>query len=178
MLGAFFPTLWGPVNGVFFAVGDPNNPGRLYWTNTNDPDSTSAPNFLDVCSAAEPLVNGFVWDGVAYVFSTEQLYRIENSPTGVGYVVSLTPCGRGLWATWGFCTTPQGVIFVVKDGICITNTGSPAISLTNDDLYSLFPHDGVPGEPVNGYLPPDFTQLTRLRLSYVDGIVYFDYGVV
>lgn len=178
LLGAFFPTLWGPVNGVFFAVGDPNNPGRLYWTNTNDPDSTSAPNFLDVCSAAEPLVNGFVWDGVAYVFSTEQLYRIENSPTGVGYVVSLTPCGRGLWATWGFCTTPQGVIFVVKDGICITNTGSPAISLTNDDLYSLFPHDGVPGEPVNGYLPPDFTQLTRLRLSYVDGIVYFDYGVV
>lgn len=172
------PTFWGPFQGFYFSVGDPTNPGVLKWTNGNDADTTSLGYSLQVTNPSEPLINGFIWDGVNFVWSSEQLYRIEQDFSNPNlFRAYLTPCGRGLWSTWAFCITPQGVVFLAKDGMNITNGGSPAVSITNADLYRLFPHDGVPGDAVNGYLPPDMTQAAGLRLSYVDGYVYFDFAV-
>src|SRR4029453_1566583 len=44
--GATLPTLWGPFEGFYFAVGDPPNPGQLNWSKGNDPDMTSEANSL------------------------------------------------------------------------------------------------------------------------------------
>lgn len=176
VMGSPLPTLWGPFEGFYFSVGAPINPGLLTWTLGNNLDVTSDENTLYVTSPSTPLMNGFAWDNAAFVWSTEDLYRILpdfNRPNQ--FTANVLPCGRGLWTRWCWCLTPQGPAFLAKDGIYVTNAGAPAVSLTEGDLYPIFPHDGLPGLSIRGIDPPDMTQTTRLRLAYADGFLYFDY---
>jgi len=179
LMGMELPVLFGgPIGGTVFtfACGDPLNPGALYWTKPNLPDMASDRNSLLVCTPSEPLQNGVMDDGLPYVFSTDHLYVLEptfSAPNS--FRAQITPCGRGLWCRHGLTITPQGIAFIAKDGIYLTKGGAPAVSLTDADLYPLFPHDGKPGSPVSIYAPPDMTQTDRLRLTYCDGWLYFDY---
>lgn len=169
------PALWGPdQDNVFFACGDPNNPGTLYWSKPGSPDLTSDTNSLIVTSGSEILQHGFIWDGRAYVASTEQVYLI--TPVGPGqYRADVTACGKGFWSRWAFCVTPEGTVFLEAEGISATAGGSVAQSLTDADLRGLFPHDGLPGAAANGIGAPDYSQTTRLRFACVNRRVYFDY---
>lgn len=179
MLSQTFPILFGgPIGGIIFTfgLGDPRNPGALAWTKGNNPDSAPDRNSLQVTSPSEPLLNGCLYDGLPYVFSSDNQFVIEPDFSQPNQFRALiTPCGRGLWARWAMCNTPFGIVFVAKDGIFLTRNGSPAESLTDKDLYPLFPHDGIPGVSVNGIAPPDMAQASRLRLTYVDNWMYFDY---
>lgn len=176
--GTPLPVTFGPYNGFWFGVGDPNNPGLLRWSKGNNPDVASDVNSLFVTAASEPLQNGCVWDGIPFVFSSNDLYRIEPDFSNPNiFKATKTPCGRGMWNRWGICLTKAGIVFITEDGICVTAGGSPAVSLTNPDFYSLFPHDGTAGVAINGYSPPNMANLQRLRLACVDDLVYFDYSV-
>lgn len=175
LLGQALYGFWGPdVDNIYYACGDPNNPGFLYWTFPNDPDRTSDANTVMVTSGSERLQNGFVYDDRPYVWSTDNLYAIVPDGRG-GHQGTVTPCGRGVWSPWFFCAGPGGIYFGTKDGIFLTAGGAEAVSVTEGDLSPLFPHDGSVGVAVNGVLPPDFTQSTRLRLSCLNGWIYFDY---
>ena len=175
LLATPLPALWGPTDGTLFACGDPNNPGSLYWTYPNDVDRTSDTSVLVVTAGSEPLQNGCVYDDRPYVFSTDQLYGIMRDPNTGGWLVQITPCGRGLWTRWASAVGPEGIYFLGKDGIYLSQGGASAVSLTDADLYPIFPHDGVPGVTINTVVPPDMTASTKLRLSYVNGWLYFDY---
>lgn len=190
-----FKAVWGGSVGgstFLFGCGDATNPGQVHWTTGNDVETTSDKNTLDVSVASEPLQNGFMWDGTPYVASTDQVYVLSPvfnlavslepaaliSPTGtvtVPFQPLVTPCGKGFWTPWAFCQSPRGLYFLEKNGISVTVGGSAAVSITDADLYPLFPHDGVPGQAVNGFQPVDMTQRTRLRLTAIDGWIYFDY---
>jgi hypothetical protein len=178
LLNQIMAAAWGgPVAGAMFmfACGDPINPSQVHWTNPNDPESASDKNSLDVTSADEPLIGGFMDDGVSYVASTERIIRLE--PT-FGSASTFTPietdCHRGFWNSYAFDRGIKGEYFLSKDGIYVTRGGSAAQSITDEDLYPLFPHDGQPGVAVNTIQPPDMTQ-SVLYLSCNDGWVYFDY---
>ena len=179
LLSQNLPALWGGMvqNVLFhFACGDPTDPGALHWTTGNNPDATSDAYWLAVTSGSEALQHGCVYDGVPFVFSTDQLYRIEpvfGAPSM--FRATNTACGKGLWSRWAFAVAPEGIYFVTKDGIALTAFGAPAVSITDPDLTELFPHDGAAGKTVNGIVPPDMTLTTRLRLSVVDRYLYFDY---
>lgn len=184
LLSQVQPVLFGgPVQGVVFTfgLGDVRNPGTLTWTKGNAPDTASDAASLQVTPPSEPLQNGYMYDGVPFVFSTDNQYVIEtdfSSPNQ--FRAPITPCGRGLWTRWAQAGTPVGQAFLAKDGIFVTRGGGAAQSLTDQDLYPLFPHDGengvvVNGVAVNGIQPPDMTNTNRLRLSYVDNWLYFDY---
>lgn len=179
LLSQNLPAIWGGAvaNVVFlFGCGDPTDPGALRWSNGNDPDGTSDANWLSVSTASAPLQHGCVYDGVPFVFSTEQLYRIEPTFGQINtFRAQETACGEGLWSRWAFAVAPEGIYFLKKDGIALTAFGSPAVSITDPDISDLFPHDGAAGRTVNGIVPPDMTQTTRLRLSIVDRYLYFDY---
>lgn len=175
------PALWGgPINDVLFhfACGDPSDPGVLHWSQANDPDASSDINTLTVTSGADPLQNGCFYDGIPYVFSSNDLYRI-NATFGdaTAFRTTKTACGKGLWSRWFFCVTPYGIVFGANDGIYLTSGGGPAQSLTNDDLRPLFPQDGSISNPdaIRNLSPVDFTQVQYLKLSYVDQLIYFDY---
>lgn len=168
----------GAIRGIVyvFAVGDPNDPGALHWSYGNDPDTTSDTFVLIVTGSDEPLQNGVIYDGQGFVFSPDDLYQIlpTNDPA-VPFVAPVTPCGRGLkYSKWAMCGSPDGMYFLTDDGIGLT-AGGPAEIVTNPDLQPLFPHDGSDGQAVNGIQPPDFSQDQFLRLSWVDGIMYFDF---
>ena len=160
-----------------FAVGDPNDPGNLHWTNANDPDSSSDANIIACTPAAEPLMNGYLNNGRGFVFSTERLLAISPTPGDVSnFRVTETNCTRGLWSRWAFALDPDGgCYFLTKDGWYRTEDGSDAVPVSAPDLRPLFPHDGSPGESIRNLAPIDFSQPNRLRAAFVGWTLYFDY---
>lgn len=175
--------MWGPflhegeIGSVMFACGDSLNSGTLYWTNPDNPDLARDTNSLEVTSPSEPLINGFVYDSRAWIFSSEDLFQIYPSQDSIGrltFKAARTGLGLGLVGRFFFCTTEGMIIFGAKDGIYITN-GSTPLSITDEDLYPLFPHDGQVGITTNGYIPPDFSQPLKLRLSAGGSEIRFDY---
>ena len=182
MLAQPLPAIWyGLVRGVpfLFACGNPRDPGALVWAFGNNPEVTSDAHWLSVAGSDETLINGFIREGVCFVFSDMDLY--QALPT-FGAVQTFTPaktrCGRGLAGAWAWTLTPEGVVFLSDDGMYLSAWGAKAVSLSSPDLQDLFPHDGALGQAHNGIDPPDMTVPTDLRLSYVNGFVYFDYRPV
>ena len=196
ILGQPLPALWGPfsqASAMFgFGCGDLFQPGVLFLLKGNDFDS--APDILqiEVTSPSEPLMHGCIYNGLPYVWSCENLFLLYPSFQG-GFILSaggvvpsqgtnlftpqLIPGNKGLFARWFFCVGPK-IWYGAKDGIYETSGGA-SVSITNEWLYLLFPHDGQPGVPVtlgsSTIYPPDFTQPSKLRLSHSDGFLFFDY---
>ena len=179
------PSMWGPVEGFFFAVGDARAQGTVYFTNGNNPDSTSESHKIEITSPSEPLMNGVAYNGRSYVFSSERLFALypsfgsrSISVPGELQTDNLwrpleVPNGKGLFSRWALAVGPK-IWFLSRDGIYET-TGGESVCITDDDLYPLFPHDGQAGESTNGVIAPDMTAPTKLRLAYYDGFLYFDY---
>lgn len=188
------PTLWGPTDnaGFFFAVGDPLRQGTLYFTKGNNPDSAPDTNQIEVTSPSEPLVNGVIVDGLGMVFSTERAWLIYPNfaqatasilgVIGNPFTVIESISERGLYAKEGICTNGGGIVyFIAKDGIRMSPGGAGSKSITDDDLYNLFPHEGQT-QPTPSYTlagttisAPDFTKPDGLALRFAQGYLYFDY---
>jgi hypothetical protein len=174
------PYIWGPdVQGSFFGVGDPLRPGTVSFSKSNQPDAAPDSYNLDLCPPSEPLIGGQIKAGVSLVASTTRwwaLYPAFN--TAQRYNAIEQPVGRGLIAPYGHCTDGSMVYFWAKDGICMTN-GGPFKSLTDEDLYNLFPHEGVRGVDVtrNGvtYHAPDYSRAGSFRLNKVNQYLFADY---
>jgi hypothetical protein len=179
------PCLWGPGDGWFFACGDTTNPGRLYFSNKNNPDSTLDVNYIEATAPSEPLQNGFTFNSRNYVFSSEKLYEIVEISSGQ-FLARETPAGRGLMYRWAFCVGPK-VWFLAKDGIYET-VGDIANSISFDQLRPLFPKEGNLGTAVNGFFPPNMItgnitlpgMVTNdvsvfFRMCYEDSAIHFFY---
>jgi len=171
--------VWGPdANGTFFAVQDPLRPGVISTTNPNNPDSTTeGKDVSDLCPPSEPLMNGFLISATSIVFSAHRAWR-GYPQQGGSYAWNEIPVGRGLAATWGVCTDGKIGYYVAIDGIRKT-AGGEGVSITDEDLYNLFPHDGVPGVNVayngNTFYAPSYAYADSMRLAVVNGFLYFDY---
>ncbi|MDE2098732.1 MAG: hypothetical protein KGL39_15870 [Patescibacteria group bacterium] len=200
LLAQPLPALWGPytaggsTGAFFFACGDPLQPGSLFFTNGNDPDSASDTNTIDVTSPSEPLLNGALLGDQPIVFSTRRMFLIQPlfsqaaiseaqafgvaSPPPSGNLFAAqevtATVGKGLAAQWALTPFPGGIAWLSSDGIYVSG-GGDCVSITDDDLYPLFPHDGQPAQTVNGIVPPDLTQTASLRLAYSSGRIFFDF---
>lgn len=184
--GEPLPSMWGPYQGVMFACGDPYNPGYLYWTNGNDPDACGNDTWVEVTSPSEPLINGCMYNGRAYVFSSSRMFIITPNgalPTGVpNFQVQDLPNSKGLLTRTGLAVGPV-IAFIGPDGIYTTAGGAPR-SLTAQDLRLLFPHEDQPGASLtlipNGSLDtvvaPDLANNPqKCVLSYANEFFYLDY---
>jgi hypothetical protein len=178
----FLPYMWGPdVNGTVFAVGDPLRPGTLYFSKGNNPDSAPDAFNQELVTPSEPLMGGLVLDGLSFVSSTERWWALYPQPTNPlqRYNPVQQPIPRGLAAPFGCCTDGSQIFFWAKDGIWSTGKGS----LTDEDLYNLFPHDGVPGQSqtygppalAHTVLPPDYSRAGTFRLTYCNYYLYATY---
>jgi hypothetical protein len=182
--GQPLPCMWGSANGWFFGCGDPVNPGRLYFSNQNNPDSTQDSYFIEVTAPSEPLQNGFTYNARNYVFSSEKLYEVVEIATGQ-FLARETPTGKGLMYRWAFCVGPL-IWFLSKDGIYETDGGTSR-AITFDQLYGFFPVEGTLGVAVNGFNPPNMVSgtigaaglmadaSTFFRLCYEDSYIHFYY---
>jgi hypothetical protein len=176
----FVPYVFGPdVEGTFFSVGDPLRPGMVPFTKQNSPDSAPAKYTLELCPPSEPLLGGIIKGGVSLVASTKRWWALYPAfQTTQRYSPIEQSVGRGLISPYGHITDGNLVYFWTRDGIAITD-GGPYKSLTDADLYNLFPHEGVAGVNVtrNGvtYYAPDYSQAAKFRLGKINQYLFADY---
>lgn len=186
------PYMWGPTDNVnfAFAVGDPLRPGTLYWSKGNNLDAAPDTNQQDVTSPSEPLVNGCIVGGLGWVASAERAWLIYpnffnalatvQGTVGSTWTLQESSLKRGLYMPR--CLTVDGgdnVFFRAKDGIYMSPGGQGGQSITDEDLYNLFPHEGRVPEPITraGYAiyPPDDTQPQLQKMNVANGYLYYDY---
>jgi len=174
----FLPYMWGPdAAGTIFACGDPLRAGTLYFAKNNNPDSAPDSYNIEITPPSEPLLGGEVLDGLSFVASTNRwwaLYPQPDNPTQ-RYAVVQQPFVRGMAAPYAHCTDGRSIYWVAEDGVYSSSQGS----LTDADLYNLFPHDAVAGETIT-YLtatltPPDYSRAGTFRLAFNNGYLYFSY---
>lgn len=186
------PSLWGFTDNVnfFYGVGDPYRPGVLYWSKGNNPDAAPDTNQQDVTSPSEPLMNGCIVNGIGMVFSTERAWLIwpnffnslatVTGNAGSAWTLQEAITDRGLYIRSAIGVNGgKDVFFRGKDGIYVSPGGNGAKSITDEDLFNLFTHEGSIPEPVTigGYTiyPPDDSQPSKQKINVANGYVYYDY---
>ncbi len=124
-------------------------------------------------------MNGGVYYGVPYVFSSDQLYALlpNIGQSTQLFIPRKVANSKGLFARWALAQG-RSIYALGKNGIYKTDLSSYE-SITNQDLNLLFPHDGQPGQAITlGTVtvnPPDMTKTSKLRISYYDDHLYFDF---
>lgn len=186
------PYLWGPTDNISFAFGcgDPLRPGVLYWCKGGNLDAAPDTNQEDVTSPSEPLQNGCIVNGLGMVFSSERAWLIYpnffnalatvQGTVGSQWTLQESISTRGLYIPKALAVDGGGnVFFRGKDGVYISPGGTGAKSITDEDMYNLFPHEGrepsaVTIGPFTVY-PPDDTQPQHQSMSVANGYLYYDY---
>lgn len=164
------PILFGPIENLLLALGDPYRPGDVYWCKPGQPDAWPPGNHVEVCPPGEILMTGGLLGGQAFCFSQERMYWLYPNLSQANQVTAApTSCTRGVLGRWAMVVCPAGIVFVNEDGIYLTSGGAPD-SLTKGAVDSLFR-----GLTVSGYLPIDLTQVDALRLEYHDHELWFGY---
>jgi hypothetical protein len=189
--------LWGPTDNINFTygVGDPLRPGTMYWCAGSNLDAAPDTNQEDITDPSETLVNGAITGGLGVVFSIKRAWLIlpnffnatatAEGTTGSTWSLQESSITRGLYIPRCVCVSGGGLIyFRVDDGIHISARGSASKSITDEDLYPLFPHetqDVTGSQPVsitrNGITiyPPDDTKPQLQKFSWNLGYMYWDY---
>ena len=191
------PYTFGPTDNINFAyaVGDPLRPGTLYWCSGSNLDVAPDTNQLDVTDPGEPLVNGAISGGRGVLFSIRRawlimpnFYQALATVTGVEgstWTLQESSIDRGLFMPRCVAINGGGIIFFrVNDGIHISPGGLESKSITDEDLYPLFPHESADGgtsipEPVtiagNTVYPPNDALPQSQRFNVVGAYLYYDY---
>jgi hypothetical protein len=169
------PWAWGPYAGRYiFAVGDPERPGVVYWTKgAPAPDNSGEIYATQVSSSAEPLINGFIFGGESYVWTSEKLYALDwngYSVAGGEFTPREIPLSMGISSPKAFTTSPQGVFFLSKDGIFKTDCSSFADPITKDTLRPIFL-----GKEAYGLKPIDWDRSDDIQMEVASQEFHFLY---
>jgi len=191
------PYLSGPTDNInfVFGVGDSLRPGTLYWCKGSNLDAAPDTNQMEVTDPSEVLVNGAMSGGLGVQFSIKRAWIIlpnffnafatVTGTQGSTWTLQATGITRGLFIPRCLCVAGGGMIFFrVDDGVHMSRAGAASISITDDELYPLFPHES-PGtgatapQPVtrNGITiyPPDDSKPESQKFSVVNNWMYYDY---
>lgn len=170
--GTALPFIWGPFNGKYIlGTGDSNNPGYVYWTNPGRPDSANVINNISVTAPTEPLMNGFIYGSIPYVWSRNNLYALDfGGPNALPtFRPRLMPVGMGLSSRWAFTADGPMIFFLSQDGIYATD-GVKATSLTEDSMRPIFK-----GQNAGGFFAIDRTQEAVIRMAFQGQELHFWY---
>lgn len=177
------PYLWGPNEyGDVFGVGSFFRPGTVQWCKQYGPDAAPPYNTLELCAPSEPLLAGeSIGVGVELVASSYRWWQLYFRPGQNGsssYYQVEAKVGKRLASPLGKCVEGGKFYFWSTDGICVTD-GGEAQSLTDADLYNLFPHGGTQGVNVirNGvtFYAPNYALASLFRLAIREGLLYATY---
>lgn len=182
----------GPTDNINYAfgVGDPNRPGTLYWCKGSNLDAWPDTNQQDVTDPSEPLVNVILSYGIGVLHSIKRAWFIYpnffnalatvTGTQGSTWTLRATSINRGLFIPR--CLAVEGggrYFFRVDDGIHFSNGGAASQSITDDDLYPLFVHEGSTPASVtrNGVTiyPPDDSKPQKQKFGAVNGYLYYDH---
>jgi len=184
--GQPLPFVFGPYSGAgageyVFGLGDPINPGILYYSKANQVENASDRKIIELSPPSEPLIAGGILDGIIYVWSDRRSWRIlpsfngGQSGLGAEFYAQETAMGKGLPSRWGLTFGDQ-IYFLSWDGIYATK-GDALTSLTDDSISPLFRKDGSEStfNSFNSIFPISFTSadVQYLSLTYSRDGLYF-----
>ena len=191
------PIMFGITDNVNFVFGvqDPIRPGTLYWCNGSNLDAAADTNQLEVTSPDDALMGGDITKGLGVVFSISRAWLIipnffnalatVTGTEGSTWSLQESSITRGLYMPW--CVAVEGggnIFFRVSDGIHVSPGGAASISITDEDLYPIFPHESsgsgtsVPVPVVrNGttIYPPNDSLPALQRFKVVGQFLYYAY---
>jgi hypothetical protein len=178
LLGQTLPVMWGPWNGMFFACGSAYQPGYLFGTKPNNPDSAPDAYQWEVSSPSEPTMGGIIWGPLAFACTTQRTFQLVPS-ADTSRVIELqeVPGAGGLWSRWAICAGDV-ICKLEVDGIYAV-VGGTHESLTAPALSLIFGHDGQAGQNVTlgtlTFYAVDMTNTSNLRLSWENNHLIFNY---
>jgi hypothetical protein len=177
MARQFLPYMAGPdAAGTVFAWGDPLRPGTVSFAKNYAPDAAPDSYNIEVTPPSEPMLAGEVIDGLFYSATPERWWAWypQDNPLQ-RYSLIQQPIDRGCVAPFGHCNDGKSLYWWAKDGIWSSSKGS----LTDADLYNIFPHEGLAGQNVTyaGFTvyAPDYSRAGTFRLAYCNGYLYATY---
>lgn len=178
------PYIWGSLEETLFACGDPNRPDTVYYSKQGMPESWPAENTIPIETPQDRVVNGFIYDNMAFAFTQKELYGlVPNIVAGDVWTPVKTPCGHGAVGPFAFCVGPK-VWFCSKDGIYEWSNSGPAERIS-DFIRPLFPYtdrEAFTQEslPTN-YFPVAYgfnlgiENITTVRMTYHNNEVWLFY---
>jgi hypothetical protein len=175
------PYLWGPnEQGYVFGCGDPLRLGVVSWSKAFAPDAVPTAYDLELCPPSEPLMGGEVISGISLVASSLRWWALYFQSGGTPLFAQVeVPVGKRLASPWGKCTDGATLYFWATDCIAKTSAQGGGESLTDTDLFNLFPHGGISGKNVTRgavtFYAPDYSRAATFRLAIREGILYAVY---
>ncbi len=165
--------IFGPfADRVILAIGEKNQPGNVFWTNTGRADSSSAINNVQVTSGRDPLLTGLIYNGVPYVASRGDWYALDYQTSADGNAVFTsrrTQAGKGPIGPWA-AASGDYVYFITQDGVMQTDGQSPARSIS-EDINIIFHNQSTPE-----YAAIDFSAAQEMfRLYWAAPELHFIY---
>jgi len=177
-------SVFGPVYGKYlFACNIRNydddlvHGGDLFWCKPHNPDSWPARNRIRITSPGDPLVNGCIYNGRAYVFSKERLYAVSPNPAGGSTFISQpTPCGAGLWHPKGIAVADR-IYFISRTGIMATTGGREENITDNSFVRPLFREISVNSQfDIDMDYEHDYVDWSKdMALEYHEPYIVFTY---
>jgi hypothetical protein len=178
------PIIWGPTEqgGTVFAAGSAYRPGNVSFCENFNPDSAPSKYTIELSVPSDPITAGELLNGESFAFSPTRCWALRPSFGGVNqYSQRQVPTGVGCIGRFAICSDGKFIYFVAKDGIYATGGGEAVPLTTRENIYSLFPHDGIVGDAWTyagqTVYPPNYNPglQDRFRLAYCNGHLYFDY---
>lgn len=184
------PYLFGPTDNIPFICGVTGKDGVIRWCKGNNLDSAPETNQQNLTDPSEILVNGAMSSGYAIVFSIRRawimvpnFFNAEATATGTSgstWSFRSTEISRGLFIPRCLAVEGSGkTFFRVDDGWHFSQSGQGSVSITDETMYTLFPHEGSTPTAIvrNGVTvyPPDDTLPQLQQASIVGPYLYWDY---
>jgi hypothetical protein len=151
-----------------FLAGDIYNPHYLYWSKRFRPESFPVENFVEIGTAADPIKAHVPIVGVLGVFTSQTKYRVQGNATS-GFIHDEAVSHRGAPAPRSVIPTDQGVMFVARDGVFVTNFIGADKKLS-DAIDPIFL-----GDAKNGYDAINFDAVDQICAAYFKNKYYFSY---
>lgn len=179
LTGQPLPIIAGPHKGVIFGAGDVNAAGTVYFTDPNSPDTMSDVNRIEVSNPSEPILAIVIYDDFPVVYTPQRSYTLNafNNNGYLDFEPRENANSKGIYSKYGICVAKSYIYQLTDDGIYRSEgVGNPA-SITDTDLHSLFPHNGVAPQTIIFHgisvYPPDFAHPDEMRLFTTEDFVFW-----
>ncbi len=120
------PVMFGPINGVLFACGDPYRPGHLYRSKAGRPGSWPPDFVTEVVAPSELLIDGVELNGGGILWSRLRAFNVlPNISQDGDTATSEIPGAPGLAQRKAWAKRDGVVYYVARSGIYRTGGSTP-----------------------------------------------------
>src|SRR5208337_4405076 len=104
---------------IAWFAGDPDNPNRLYYSKTTNPEAVPPQNWIEIGTPSDPIMAIVFFSGQLFVLTQSRIYRVIIPYAGATPTPYPTASRHGLYANFAFSISEGLIPYLSKDGIYI-----------------------------------------------------------